>query len=149
MRIYLIETGRCLANILQRADLAILGHNSAEATDRLTMAAAGHTAGNTRAQAVCLTKLASLTMATGDPIHAAAIGHEALDVAGTLRSRGSPIWCVPTARRRNANFVDRPTGALSTRSRPHDRDSAPNGTREGPRTAIRFLTAAEPGPRGW
>jgi hypothetical protein len=65
-------------------DLALLGHNLAQATDRLTAAAAGHTAG--RPRAFCLTKLASLTMATGDPIQAVAIGDEALDVAGTLRS---------------------------------------------------------------
>ncbi|MGH3873489.1 MAG: XRE family transcriptional regulator [Pseudonocardiaceae bacterium] len=67
-------------------DLAILGRDPGEATDRLAAAAAGHT-GNTRARAACLAKLASLTMATGDPIHAAAIGHAALDAAGTLRSR--------------------------------------------------------------
>jgi transcriptional regulator with XRE-family HTH domain len=69
------------------ADLAILGRDPGEATDRLAAAAAGHT-GNTRAQAVCLAKLASLTMATGDPIQAATIGHTALDAAGSLRSRG-------------------------------------------------------------
>jgi transcriptional regulator with XRE-family HTH domain len=69
------------------AELAILGRDPGEATDRLAAAAAGHT-GNTRARAVYLAKLASLTMATGDPIHAATIGHEALDAAGTLRSRG-------------------------------------------------------------
>ncbi len=66
-------------------DLAMLGHNLAQATDRLTAAAAGHTAG--RPRAFCLTKLASLTMATGDPAEAVAIGAEALDAAGTLRSR--------------------------------------------------------------
>ncbi|MGH3801696.1 MAG: XRE family transcriptional regulator [Pseudonocardiaceae bacterium] len=68
-------------------DLAVLGHSLAQATDRLTAAAAGHTAGHTRPRAICLTKLASLTMATGDPIQAATIGHTALDVAGTVRSR--------------------------------------------------------------
>lgn len=31
--------------------------------------------------------LASLTMATGDPLHAAVLGTAALDVAGTIRSR--------------------------------------------------------------
>ncbi|MGB6162261.1 MAG: XRE family transcriptional regulator [Pseudonocardiaceae bacterium] len=67
------------------ADLAILGHDHNEATDRLTAAAAGHTDGSHRA--VCLTKLANLTMATGDPLQAAIIGHEALEVAGTIRSR--------------------------------------------------------------
>jgi hypothetical protein len=69
------------------ADLAILGRDPGEATDRLAAAAAGHTS-NTRARAVCLAKLASLTMATGDPIQAAAIGTAALDAAGSLRSRG-------------------------------------------------------------
>ncbi|MGH3770704.1 MAG: XRE family transcriptional regulator [Pseudonocardiaceae bacterium] len=68
-------------------DLAILGHDPREATSRLTAAAAGHTEGYTRHRAICLTRLASLTMATGDPLQAAAIGHEALDIAGTLRSR--------------------------------------------------------------
>ncbi|MGH3696553.1 MAG: XRE family transcriptional regulator, partial [Pseudonocardiaceae bacterium] len=66
-------------------DLAMLGHNVAQATDRLTAAAAAHSDG--RPRAICLTKLASLTMATGDPIQAATIGHTALDAAGTLRSR--------------------------------------------------------------
>jgi transcriptional regulator with XRE-family HTH domain len=69
------------------AELAILGRDPGAATDRLAAAAAGHTA-NTRARAVCLAKLASLTMATGDPLHAATIGHETLDVAASLRSRG-------------------------------------------------------------
>ncbi len=70
------------------ADLAILGRNPGEATDRLTAAAAGHT-GNTRSRTVCLAKLSSLTMVTGDPIHAATIGAAALDTAGTIRSRGA------------------------------------------------------------
>jgi transcriptional regulator with XRE-family HTH domain len=74
-------TGRPLA------DLAILGHDPGKATDRLTAATAGHPDGNPRSRAFCQTKLASLTMATGDPIHAAALGHAALDTAGTLRSR--------------------------------------------------------------
>ncbi len=68
-------------------DLALLGHHSVQATDRLTAAATGHTASHARSRAICVTKLASLTMATGDPIQAAAIGHTALDVAGTVRSR--------------------------------------------------------------
>jgi transcriptional regulator with XRE-family HTH domain len=67
-------------------DLAILGRDQSKATDRLAAAAAGHTEDNTRARAVCLTKLASLTMATGDPLQAVSIGHEALKVASTLRS---------------------------------------------------------------
>ncbi len=67
------------------ADLAILGRDPGEATDRLAAAAAGHT-DNTRARAVCLAKLASLTMATGDPAEAATIGAAALDAASTIRS---------------------------------------------------------------
>ena len=70
------------------ADLAILGRDPGEATDRLAAAAAGYTAADkTRARAISLTKLASLTMATGDPLQAATIGNAALDAAGTLRSR--------------------------------------------------------------
>jgi len=65
-------------------DLAILGHDSGEATTRLTAAVAGQP--DARSQALCLSKLASLTMATGDLLHAVAIGTEALQVAGTLRS---------------------------------------------------------------
>jgi hypothetical protein len=74
-------TGRALV------DLALLGRNPGEATDRLAAAAAGHTDTETRARAICLAKLATLTMVTGDPLQAAAIGHEALDIAGTIRSR--------------------------------------------------------------
>ncbi len=69
------------------ADLAILGRDPGEATDRLAAGAAGHTGSNTLAMVVCRTKLASVTMATGDPLQAAAIGVEALDAAGPLRSR--------------------------------------------------------------
>ncbi|MGH3806726.1 MAG: XRE family transcriptional regulator [Pseudonocardiaceae bacterium] len=67
-------------------DLAVLGHSVTQATDRLTAAAAGHTAGHARSQALCLTKLASLTMATGDPIQAVTIGHAAVDAAGGIHS---------------------------------------------------------------
>jgi hypothetical protein len=67
-------------------ELAILGRDPGEATTRLTTAAAGHPEGRTRSRAVCLTKLATVTMVTGDPRHAVAIGNEALEVAGTLRS---------------------------------------------------------------
>ncbi len=72
------------------ADLAILGRDPGEATDRLA-AAAAPTGGNTRTQAVCLAKLASLIMATGDPLQAATIGHAALDAAGTIRSRNVTV----------------------------------------------------------
>jgi hypothetical protein len=68
-------------------DLAVAGRHLTQATDRLTAAATGHTAGHARTRATCLTKLASLTMATGDPIQAATIGHAALDAASTVRSR--------------------------------------------------------------
>ena len=74
-------TGRALF------DLAILGHDPSQATNRLEAAAAGHSADYVRSRAICLTKLASLTMATGDPIQAVTIGHEALDAAGAIRSR--------------------------------------------------------------
>ncbi|MGH3865506.1 MAG: XRE family transcriptional regulator [Pseudonocardiaceae bacterium] len=69
------------------ADLAILGHDPGEATDRLTAAVAGLATSCTRPLARCQAKLASLTMATGDPLQAVAIGHEALDTAGTIRSQ--------------------------------------------------------------
>jgi hypothetical protein len=78
--VHALRTGNALA------DLAILGHNPAEATDRLTTAAAGLT-GYARPRARCQVWLASLTMATGDPLQAVTIGHEALDTAGTIRSR--------------------------------------------------------------
>jgi hypothetical protein len=66
-------------------DLAILGRDSGEATTRLTAAVAGQP-DHPGCRAICLSKLASLTMATGDPRHAVTIGNEALEVAGTLRS---------------------------------------------------------------
>ncbi|MBV9012044.1 MAG: XRE family transcriptional regulator [Pseudonocardiales bacterium] len=68
-------------------DLVIVGRDPSEATTRLTAAAAGHPEGHTRERVICLTRLASLTMVTGDPLQAASIGHEALDIAGPLRSR--------------------------------------------------------------
>ncbi len=68
-------------------DLAILGRDPGEATNRLTTAVAGHTSGHARPRALDLTRLASLTMATGDPLQAVAIGHEALDAVGMIRSR--------------------------------------------------------------
>ncbi|MGH3822249.1 MAG: XRE family transcriptional regulator, partial [Pseudonocardiaceae bacterium] len=69
-------------------DLAILGRDPGEATDRLTAAAAGHTdTDNTVGRAIGLAKLASLTMVTGDPLQAAAFGHAALDLADAIRSR--------------------------------------------------------------
>ncbi|MEO7193497.1 MAG: hypothetical protein ABIZ05_01545 [Pseudonocardiaceae bacterium] len=40
-----------------------------------------------RARAISLTKLASLSMATGDPLHATALDTQALNAVGTVRSR--------------------------------------------------------------
>lgn len=68
-------------------DLAILGRSRTEARDRLATAVAGHTSGYARSRAIAQTKLASLTMVAGDPVEAAAIGMEAVNAAGTLRSR--------------------------------------------------------------
>ncbi len=65
--------------------LAILGRDPGEATDRLAAAAAGQP-DDALSQTICQAKLASLTMATGDPLQGATIGHAALDAAGTLRS---------------------------------------------------------------
>ncbi|MGH3887431.1 MAG: XRE family transcriptional regulator [Pseudonocardiaceae bacterium] len=68
-------------------DLAILGRDPGEATDRLTAAVAGFTNTDvTCPRAIGLIKLAILMMVTGDPLQAAAIGHAALDLAGTIRS---------------------------------------------------------------
>ncbi|MGH3711288.1 MAG: XRE family transcriptional regulator, partial [Pseudonocardiaceae bacterium] len=67
-------------------DLAVLGHSLTQATNRLTAAAAGHTADHARPRAISLTKLASLTMATGDPIQAVTIGHAAVDAAEAIHS---------------------------------------------------------------
>jgi hypothetical protein len=133
------DAGHALVTGRSLADLAILGRDPGEATNRLTAAAAG--AGHTRAQAIRLTMLASLTMATSDPIQAATIGHAALDAADTLRSRrvteelrelarytathqhldevaiygsGSPLWCVPTARKEGVRcFPPRHAGHTS------------------------------------
>ncbi len=67
-------------------DLAILGHEPGKATNQLAAAADGQP-NYPGSRAICLAKLASLTMVTGDPLQAAAIGHAALDIAGTIRSR--------------------------------------------------------------
>ena len=69
------------------ADLAILGRDPAEATNRLTTTVAGNVPGHARCRAFSLAKLASLTMATGNPLQAVAIGTAALNAVGTIRSR--------------------------------------------------------------
>ncbi|MGH3828867.1 MAG: XRE family transcriptional regulator [Pseudonocardiaceae bacterium] len=85
---YYTDTRHALLTGQRLADLAILGRDPGEATNRLTAAVTGYTdTGDTLSQALCLTKLASLTMVTGDPLQAAALGHAALDIAGTIRSR--------------------------------------------------------------
>ncbi|MBV8932221.1 MAG: XRE family transcriptional regulator, partial [Kutzneria sp.] len=52
-------------------DLAVHGRSTSEAITRLSAAVAGHTAAFARSRAISQTKLASLTMATGDPVEAA------------------------------------------------------------------------------
>ena len=78
--VHAMRTGGALVN------LAILGHDPKEATDRLTTAITGLT-NYARPLAGCQARLASLTMVTGDPLQAVAIGHEAVDIASTIRSR--------------------------------------------------------------
>ncbi|MFB7718200.1 XRE family transcriptional regulator [Nocardia sp. NPDC056100] len=68
-------------------DVALDGRFASEAHTRLEVAVAGHTAAFVRSRAISGIKLASLTMATGDPLEAAAIGQAALIDAGHLRSR--------------------------------------------------------------
>lgn len=67
-------------------DLAIDGRFIGEASTRLASAVAGHSAAYVRSRAISGIKLASLTMATGDPEEAAAIGARAVIDAGTVRS---------------------------------------------------------------
>nr|WP_232328210.1 XRE family transcriptional regulator [Kibdelosporangium sp. MJ126-NF4]CEL18591.1 Putative arylsulfatase regulatory protein [Kibdelosporangium sp. MJ126-NF4]CTQ98076.1 Putative arylsulfatase regulatory protein [Kibdelosporangium sp. MJ126-NF4] len=68
-------------------DIGVNGHFVTEAQHRLSTAVVGHDDEFARARAISQTKLASLVMATGDPVEAAAAGHQALDWAGTIRSR--------------------------------------------------------------
>jgi transcriptional regulator with XRE-family HTH domain len=69
-------------------DIAVLaGHCPRMAAERLHTAITEHTPAYVRSRALSGTKLASLTMATGDPHEAVAIGHRALDEAGQLHSR--------------------------------------------------------------
>lgn len=75
------ETGRAFWQVAQHGQFAN------EARDRLQLAVAGYRDSAVRARTRSQTKLASLIMATGDPREAAAVGGQALDVAGTLRSR--------------------------------------------------------------
>jgi transcriptional regulator with XRE-family HTH domain len=68
-------------------DLAVIGRSREEARSRLAAAVAGHGPAYARSRAIAQTKLASLTMLAGDPVEAATIGREAVETAGTLRSR--------------------------------------------------------------
>lgn len=68
-------------------DLALTGHFVSDASTRLAAAVAGHTAAYARSRAISGTKLASLTMHTGDPTEAASIGARALSDVDTVRSR--------------------------------------------------------------
>lgn len=68
-------------------DLAIHGHPEPTASQRLTEAVNGHSDAYARSRAISGTKLATLTMALGDPSEAAVIGQRAIDDAGRLRSR--------------------------------------------------------------
>ncbi|WP_337662146.1 hypothetical protein [Actinoalloteichus sp. AHMU CJ021] len=67
--------------------LAVRGSPVVEATARLTTAAAEHTDAAARSRVISQIKLASLTMANGDPTEATAMGREALDGAAAIRSR--------------------------------------------------------------
>ncbi|MGW5376442.1 hypothetical protein ACWESM_13435 [Nocardia sp. NPDC003999] len=68
-------------------DVALEGRFVGEARQRLEIAVAGHTDAFVRSRAISGIKLASLTMATGDPVEAASFGQTALSDAGHLRSR--------------------------------------------------------------
>ncbi|WP_280352108.1 helix-turn-helix domain-containing protein [Nocardia abscessus] len=68
-------------------DLALDGRFVGEARSRLRAAVDGHTEAYVRSRAISGIKLASLTMATGDPVEAAGFGTAALIDAGHIRSR--------------------------------------------------------------
>lgn len=67
-------------------DLAMRGHRS-DAAARLRVAAEGHGTAFARSRAISQAKLASLALATGDPIEGAALGKVALDFGSGIRSR--------------------------------------------------------------
>ncbi|MBT2456806.1 helix-turn-helix domain-containing protein [Streptomyces sp. ISL-86] len=68
-------------------DLIAVGHRPDTAADRLRTAVEGHTEAYVRSRTFSRSKLASLTMATGDPHEAATIGNQALDEVVKLQSR--------------------------------------------------------------
>ncbi|MFI6497202.1 hypothetical protein [Nonomuraea typhae] len=67
-------------------DLAIRGRFVGEASQRLSAAVDGHAPLYVRSRAISRLKLSSLTMAMGDPDEAAAIGTQAVQEAGAVRS---------------------------------------------------------------
>jgi hypothetical protein len=77
------DTGHALFDLAVQID----GRYAADASTRLSAAVEGHIAPYVRSRAISGIKLASLTMATGDPDHAATIGKAALIDAGRIRSR--------------------------------------------------------------
>ncbi|MEV8128612.1 XRE family transcriptional regulator [Streptomyces sp. NPDC085944] len=69
-------------------DIALMSGQSTElAISRLETAIEGHTDAYVRSRALSGTKLATLTMVTGDPQQAVAIANRALDEVGKLRSK--------------------------------------------------------------
>ncbi|MEV7869194.1 helix-turn-helix transcriptional regulator [Streptomyces sp. NPDC088124] len=69
-------------------DIALLpGQSTQAAIERLQTAMIGHTPAYLRSRALSGTKLATLTMATGDPDEALAIADHALNEVGQLRSK--------------------------------------------------------------
>ena len=68
-------------------ELGVYGQFVIEARRRLAATLSGHGEELVRLRAMSQTKLASLIMVTGDPREAAALGTQALDAVGTLRSR--------------------------------------------------------------
>ncbi|MBV8995195.1 MAG: XRE family transcriptional regulator [Pseudonocardiales bacterium] len=68
-------------------DLALQGGCNPGRVANLLDTAAARQPSYPGSRAICLAKLATLTMVTGDPLQGAAIGHTAVDLAGAIRSR--------------------------------------------------------------
>ncbi|WP_344666228.1 XRE family transcriptional regulator [Catenulispora yoronensis] len=68
-------------------DLAVKHRAPFHAAERLHTAVQGHTDSYARSRAISRTKLATLTMVTGDPAEAANIGTTAIREAGRIKSR--------------------------------------------------------------
>lgn len=84
---YYDTAGHSTATGIALSEVAVHGHFVAEARKRLSAAVAERGPAYARGRALTQAKLASLVMATGDPDEAAALGGQALDWAGALRSR--------------------------------------------------------------